>query len=120
MRDVCLPGLLDPVMHPVPQPEGQRRKASGQARAIAADSMFCQAATNAAMRLVKRGGTFTSDDLWRELADFPQAELPARANAIGAIFSGLVRQGLIAAADFTTTSRPEGQGRVIRVWQVVA
>lgn len=95
--------------------EGERRRDAAIARAGAnADPGFVGEA-RVAIKRAMMAGTFTTDDVWRELDVRHQTH---ERRALGAVMKQLQREGEIAPTQmFVPSNRPECHRRPIRVWQ---
>lgn len=66
------------------------------------------------------GAQFTADDLVKWVGLPTECDLFARCNnALGGMFSGLCRRGIIRAVGYTTSDRVSNHGRILRVWERV-
>lgn len=74
-----------------------------------------EAAAQAIRRLALRLDTFTTDEVWEALAEYPQATHEPR--ALGALMQDAAKLGLIkASANYRPSARPACHSRPVRVW----
>lgn len=98
--------------------EAHRRRDHGRDAALHAAHPYWRVyAEDAIERLARRGEPFTADDLHREAGD----QLASASNsAIGGLFARAAKRGLIVHCGYTTSTRPEAHGRVLRQWKGAA
>ena len=101
---------------PTQLPLGLALKREGQAKAFDAESELTrEALAQAIAGLAARGEPFTAEDARRVMAGWGIAE-PAHPCSVGAAFTHAATAGLIEAAGFTTASRDQRRGSVLRLW----
>jgi hypothetical protein len=91
--------------------EGERLKSEGMSRAARGDPATTEMLAVVARRLAARGGTFSSDDVWRELGVPPEDN-----RSIGSVFVALARQGVITRVEYVKSKRPKQHATMISLW----
>ena len=96
------------------QNESERRKADALLTLTKRREIYITRARRILLRTLLDSKTATVDDV-RQLI-----ELPTRINpkCFGAMPGALARAGIIRAAGFAKTSRPEGHARPVTVWEL--
>jgi hypothetical protein len=109
-----LPLPLDADTSPAPPVEGRRRRNEGiRTAALNTWEPWRHSAEAAIVKLADAGAPFTSDDLVDAVG------LPALSstNALGALFAGAARRGLIVRVGYTPSRRASRHNSVVAVWQ---
>lgn len=106
---------LDDALEQQRAEEAARRRDHGRDAALHASHPYWRVyAEDALERLAHRGTPFTADDLHREAG----GQLGEATNAaIGGLFAQAAKRGLITQCGYTTSTRPEAHGRVLRQWR---
>lgn len=100
---------------------GEDLKAQGMAQALEADAVaeWRELARESVEWLAAQGRPFTSDDL-TALCGLPHPDAGSnRNNAVGAVFSGAARRGLIRRVGMRKAGRASSHARVLTVWEGV-
>ena len=94
--------------------EGERRKADALATLAERRDVYVNRARRALLRGVLDTGTATIDQV-RGIIELPEGLDP---KLFGTVPGALARAGIIRAAGFVKTSRPEGHGRPVTRWEL--
>lgn len=95
----------------------EREKAIAQV-GNAMDPNWAHEALHSADRVMRLHGTFTTDDIWFDLANRAVIE-PHERRAMGPITRMLLKSGEVKIIDYTTSVRPVCHGRRIPVYRVL-
>ena len=90
--------------------KGMRLQEHGLSLVESHDEGWLSKARDAARAIATFNGTVTSDEVLKVVGYPPDWQSP---NVIGAIFKS---KGFVHTGEFVRTERPEGRGRMIRVW----
>lgn len=81
---------------------------------------WSQEARQVALRVGFFKGVFSSEDV-TDIVGLPNVESVANANnAVGSVFSGLARSGLIQRHSFTKSRSLQGHNRLLATWTLTA
>ena len=100
----------DPALFP------EELKGRGQKRAVSqANGQWVAAFDRALLERAREKGTFTSEDITKEVGEPELAGSPSN-NAIGARISWAAKKGIIVLAGYEVARRPSRHGGLIRRW----